>query len=1196
MIKNEDYYSAEALLLHGIDLTRLEMTLPAGQAGNDYLLDIVVYIFDVALGYTTVHLQVQTTLPDIGSLLGTNPSLLLDNILSGDPDSPTVMRKLITLSSVLNEANRLEKIASENPDNSTRTNNTQASSLLAHRTQMRTLMVSTLAEVTRRLYDSWADLANETEDTETWVQAASTVGLLADTPDELSPGTQSLLVDILENVTANLIRVSLFMPRQQYTLVCNDILHAIDGLQQAAVYDKTEADTVSPEEWAMTRDVVTRCDRVEDDMSSSLLHRLYPGDPLLRLRSSKLQLGLWKDPLFNGQGRAKVLPLTRLLVDGFSLPSTLLNSLDSAVRNEIQVESLKTRELSFNPYIWGDNLGLSITSLVKSMEFIDNENRKINVQDAKAPIDVMFYRRKESLGPVPPDVGDDSLGEGELYDPSPDTYQYAVSVQFSSGDTKFCYTLYIPDEEFTHEMQGNVTEGLFRVFSAATRSQHGIQDVDDRDPCVPVTELAVDEDSVVNSFQDFEDDLNATFGIQIAETQCIFRKKWDLSSSVLLNTEQGINLTFEFHLHSCMYWNEKSETWRQDGCRVSSLSTNNVTVCQCNHLTNFASNFVPVNTIDFIYVFTESNLGDNAAVLVVAIGILCLAILLAPLLRWKDKQDLLRWAARPLIDNTCEDTYVYTVSVYTGHAKHSGTRSIVYFDLIGDAGETRDRRLQDMEGCNIPDTGTLNHYLMGVPRSLGPLSCMRIRHDNSGEGHSASWFVYWFEVYDLQTGRRYCFVLNDWLTADSNKHEVPSRSLSLAGHEETLAIQSDFYRIVCETFADHHLWNSLVNRPLPSRFSRVQRLGVCLSLLYLFMITNAMFYSVDSLEGKPVCPSFRLALGPYTLTSQQLYVGAVSSLIVFPINVVIIQIFRRARRSSEAPTLNGKLVEFASQYGQTVGRFQQQGSLPHCSVYLGWFLIFLSVLVGGLFVVLYSLQWGKKRSEAWLISMFTSLFESVLLVEPAKTVLVAVLISCCCGRILRKANFKHPDKFINVDKTSNGSQSEHPNVTSTTTGASNPTWWQKKINTQDIVEQIGRHLLFMVLILAITLMYRQNDAFYMTKAVKDAFLGPKPYFMKIRTFENYWDWTNMVLIPTLYNNETYTGRPLDETEMKFVGETIGFRVGSVRLRQLRIHPNLCVVSNMMIDHGLQDECNVEYTPSSEDTSNHGESWQNRSLP
>jgi hypothetical protein len=41
--------------------------------------------------------------------------------------------------------------------------------------------------------------------------------------------------------------------------------------------------------------------------------------------------------------------------------------------------------------------------------------------------------------------------------------------------------------------------------------------------------------------------------------------------------------------------------------------------------------------------------------------------------------------------------------------------------------------------------------MMSVPKSLGLLNCLRIWHDDSGEGSSASWFLKFLVIQDLQT-------------------------------------------------------------------------------------------------------------------------------------------------------------------------------------------------------------------------------------------------------------------------------------------------------------------------------------------------------------------------------------------------------------------------------------------------------------
>ena len=43
---------------------------------------------------------------------------------------------------------------------------------------------------------------------------------------------------------------------------------------------------------------------------------------------------------------------------------------------------------------------------------------------------------------------------------------------------------------------------------------------------------------------------------------------------------------------------------------------------------------------------------------------------------------------------------------------------------------------------------------MSVEDKLGPLSYLRIWHDNSGKGNSASWFLNMVNVMDIQTNEK----------------------------------------------------------------------------------------------------------------------------------------------------------------------------------------------------------------------------------------------------------------------------------------------------------------------------------------------------------------------------------------------------------------------------------------------------------
>lgn len=58
--------------------------------------------------------------------------------------------------------------------------------------------------------------------------------------------------------------------------------------------------------------------------------------------------------------------------------------------------------------------------------------------------------------------------------------------------------------------------------------------------------------------------------------------------------------------------------------------------------------------------------------------------------------------------------------------------------------------------------------------------------------------------------------------------------------------------------------------------------------------------------------------------------------------------------------------------------------LPHWCIYVAWFLVFFSSSVSAAVTFLYSLEWGKDKSIAWLTSMILTIMESVSVIQPTK--------------------------------------------------------------------------------------------------------------------------------------------------------------------------------------------------------------------
>ena len=65
------------------------------------------------------------------------------------------------------------------------------------------------------------------------------------------------------------------------------------------------------------------------------------------------------------------------------------------------------------------------------------------------------------------------------------------------------------------------------------------------------------------------------------------------------------------------------------------------------------------------------------------------------------------------------------------------------------------------------------------------------------------------------------------------------------------------------------------------------------------------------------------------------------------------------------------------------GALEERGFyFPHFFIYFAWLLVLGAVVVPAFFIMLFSMQWGKQKSEEWLTSFFMSMFESILFVDP----------------------------------------------------------------------------------------------------------------------------------------------------------------------------------------------------------------------
>ena len=92
------------------------------------------------------------------------------------------------------------------------------------------------------------------------------------------------------------------------------------------------------------------------------------------------------------------------------------------------------------------------------------------------------------------------------------------------------------------------------------------------------------------------------------------------------------------------------------------------------------------------------------------------------------------------------------------------------------------------------------------------------------------------------------------------------------------------------------MWFSVYTRPPNSTFTRVQRLTCCIAILFSSMLANAMFYELGDAKE-----SLRIKFGPIDFTWRELMIGVQSSLVVLPMNLLIISLFRCTKPESFHP-------------------------------------------------------------------------------------------------------------------------------------------------------------------------------------------------------------------------------------------------------------------------------------------------------
>ncbi|XP_048042257.1 polycystic kidney disease protein 1-like 2 [Megalobrama amblycephala] len=353
----------------------------------------------------------------------------------------------------------------------------------------------------------------------------------------------------------------------------------------------------------------------------------------------------------------------------------------------------------------------------------------------------------------------------------------------------------------------------------------------------------------------------------------------DYTSSVTLTFKVSVFVT------KCLFWDTDLGDWNREGCMVGPNTMPNLTHCLCNHTTFFGSSFfVMPNQVDLSQTAALFSTINENYIVVVLLSCFFALYLVVVMWAWYADRKALRTRKMTLLeDNHPCAQYNYLFNVQTGHRRGAGTTAKVKVTLQFTEGQSESYNLSDPEKP-VFERGGVDVFLLSMPFSLGELQSIDISHDNSGR--SPDWYLDKVQVLDLQTQDVSHFLCSTWL-----RGEMCKRTFNSAKMNEIASFGNIFQTRTSSGFRDEHIWVSIVDPPRRSPFTRVQRVSCCMSLLLCTMAINIMFWNLPTDAESPVL----LKIGSFELTWQEFMVAVESGLFMFPINILIITIFRHIK-------------------------------------------------------------------------------------------------------------------------------------------------------------------------------------------------------------------------------------------------------------------------------------------------------------
>ncbi|KAK3725337.1 hypothetical protein QZH41_008953, partial [Actinostola sp. cb2023] len=497
------------------------------------------------------------------------------------------------------------------------------------------------------------------------------------------------------------------------------------------------------------------------------------------------------------------------------------------------------------------------------------------------------------------------------------------------------------------------------------------------------------------------------------------------------------------------------------------------------------------------------------------------------------------------------NTASYEITIETGLWYQCGTTANVAMTITGTENQSDVITIfhEDFPERRLFGRGNIDKFIIHTPSSLGELVCIRIWHDNSGS--SPSWFLREIQIQDLSSYREWEFPCNRWLDVikdDGSLERTIPRSQTKTGQNQSIKEKTT------NGFAEEHLWISVIARSPQTYFTRVQRATCCLSLLFSAMIANAMFYNIGGKTEKT------FQVGPLQFSLRQIIIGMESSLVVAPLNLLIVQLFKIAsklrREQEKSPGFDYDVISKrrSSSEEELLGKRERSSRLSNFVKFTAYLLSFVCVVVSGTFTIFYSMQWGTDLSTQWLTSMIVSLVQDLFVIQPTKIIVVVVIVTLLTQKCSRKTKC---ESLVSTTAKQSTAQRYQVEKDAQLDCELQPLSEDKKrihkerkikeMKLMSTAKEIALYVLFLILLCLVCYGPRTKHGFLMNNALKQDFAAD---FEEVTDDQSFYEWLGESLIPGLYATSWYNKQVV--TNKAYINNKRSILLGMPRMKQVRV--------------------------------------------